>query len=291
MPSRKYLRDTPRFDRSHWPQTWTEEWRYQVVDYFCGKGGVGRSLQKWLPRRMYFGVDNQPYGDEYPGAFVQADLISAFEDDGPPHLPFESNAIADVAWVSWPCTAYSSLSATHYGSKEAALKANPRIPDGLREWLLDRHAHYVIENVPRATAVGDLDANCRVNGLAFGEPYDLTRHFETTFEVPDAYVAGDPAVAVDTREEQSIEELAAAKDLPAEWGKQAVRSAIPWHYVWWILGHCPSIEIPIPETEQRSIDEWGDGVGEYLRFPDDRLGGTDVQGADELGEGTRGVDL
>jgi hypothetical protein len=79
--------------------------------------------------------------------------------------------------------------------------------------------------------------------------------------------------------------------VPAEWGKQAVRSAIPWQYVWWILGHCPSIEIPIPETEQRSIDEWGDGVGEYLRFPDDRLGGTDVQPDDALGEGTRGVDL
>lgn len=270
------LRGSPRFDRSHWPQTWTEEWRVQVADFFAGRGGVGRALEKWFPRWMYFGVDNQHYGTEYPGKFVQADLLGP---DGPPF----QGVVADLIWVSFPCTAYSSLSATHYGSREAALEANPRITDDLREWLLDHAAHYVIENVPGATRAGDLDANCRANGLFFGEDFDLERHFETTFEVPDAYVAGDASITVDTRGDQSVAELAAAKGVPKEWGKQAVRSAVPWQFVWWILAHCPSIPIPAPKMEQRSLNEFsGDGIGRYLRFPDGRLGGTDVDAGDEL---------
>ena len=240
---------------------------------------------------MYFGVDIEPYGDDYPGNFIQADLISPFEDTKNPetNLPF-SGTIADIAWVSWPCEAYSSLSATHYGSKEEALKQNHRIPDAFREFLLENHAHYVIENVPGATRVGDLDANCRVNGLAFREPYDVTRHFETTFDIPDAYIQGNPDLAIDTRGDQSVTELAEAKDIPEAWSgnKQAVRSAIPWQYVWWVLGHCPALEIPIPKTQNRSVAEWGDGVGQYLRHPDDRLGGTDHGSDDELGDGPRG---
>lgn len=270
------IRDRPRFDRSHWPQTWIQEWRVQVADLFCGRGGVGRALDKWFPRRMYFGVDIQPYGDEYPGQFIQADLLA---DGGPPL----DDVVADVVWVSWPCTAYSSLSATYYGSAEAALDENPRITDEFREWLLDHAGHYIIENVPGATKAGDLDANCRCNGLFFGEDFDLERHFETTFEVPDAYVDGDASVTVDTREDQSVAELAEAKGVPKEWGKQAVRSAIPWQYVWWLLSHCPSIPCPVPRMEQRSLGEFsGEGVGCYRKLPGDRLGGTDVAPGDGL---------
>lgn len=47
-----------------------------ATDLFCGRGGVGRALDVWFPRHMFFGVDNQSYGDEYPGQFVQADLPS-----------------------------------------------------------------------------------------------------------------------------------------------------------------------------------------------------------------------
>jgi len=298
------LRESPRFDRSHWPQTWTDQWRVQVADFFAGRGGVGRALDKWFPQTMYFGVDNQPYGAEYPGRFVQADLLT--EED----LPFQG-VVADLIWVSFPCTAYSSLSATHYGSAEAALEANPRITDDLREWLLDHAAHYVtennltwdtplhrtpfygtkwprsgrsvIKNVPRATDVGDLDANCRCNGLFFGEDFDLERHFETTFEVPGAYVAGDATITVDTRVDQSVTELAAAKGVPKEWGKQAVRSAVPWQFVWWVLAYCPSIPLPVPRMEQRSLHEFsGAGIGRHLHFPNNRLGGTDVDAGDEL---------
>jgi len=268
-------RDDPRFDRSHWPHRWTSEWRYQVADFFCGRGGVGQALDAWFPRRMYLGVDKTPYHDDYPGQFVQADLITR-------EPPF-TGVVADLIWVSFPCPAYSSLSATHYGSSAAALEANPRITDELRAWLLEHSAHYVLENVPGATRVGDLDANCRCNGLFFGEAFDLERHFETTFQVPDAYVDGDADVPVDTRADQSVQALAEAKGVPASWGKQAVRSAIPWQYTWWVLSHCPSVPCPAPETAQRRLASFaGEGVGRYLRAPDGRLGGTDVDPGDEL---------
>lgn len=152
-------------------------------------------------------------------------LVDRGRVDRPDSLPALRGLTADVVWVSFPCTAYSSLSATHYGSKEAALEANPRITDEFRKFLLEIALHYVIENVPGATRVSDLDANCRVNGLAFGELYDLERHFEMTFDVPDAYLPGDAGITVDTRDDQSIAELAEAKDVPT-WGKQGVRSAI-----------------------------------------------------------------
>lgn len=281
MGSRLHLRDSPRFDRSHWPQTWTEKWRVQVADFFCGRGGVGRALDEWFSPQMYFGVDNHDHSTPYPGRFVQADLLA---DDGP---PFEG-VVADLIWVAFPCTGYSSLTATNYPRDEyddpraAALADNPRITDALREWLLDHAAHYVIENVPRATECGDLDANCRINGLYFGDSYDYERHFETTFACPDAYVSGEAGVTIDTREDQSIRELAAAKGVPAKWGRQAVRSATPWRYVWWVLSHCPSVPCPAPLGEQRSLSEHGDGVGAYHRFPTDRFGGTDVAPGDGL---------
>jgi hypothetical protein len=213
---------------------------------------------------MYFGVDNQPYGDEYPGQFIQADLLA---DNGPPL----EGVVADVIWVSWPCTAYSSLSATHYGSAEAALEENPRITDEFRDWLLDHAAHYIIENVPGATRSGDLDSNCRCNGLFFGKEFDLERHFETTFEVPDAYVSGDPSVTIDTSGDQSISDLAEEKGVPTRWGKQSVRSAIPWQYVWWLLSHCPSVPCPAPQMEQQTLKAFsGEGIGNYIRHPGDK---------------------
>lgn len=268
-----YLRDSPRFDRTHWPLEWSTEWRYQVADLFCGRGGVGRALGRWLPRRMFFGVDKVDYSDDYPGRFVQADLI----DD----RPFDG-VIADVAWVSFPCTAYSSLSATEYGSAEKALERNPRITDELREWLLEHFGHYVIENVPRASYHGDLDANCRVNGLAFGEGFNLERHFETTFSVPDAYQSGETKIPVDTRDDQSVAELAEAKGVPAEWGKQSVRSALPWQYVWWVLSYCPSIDIPTPKQDQLTMEAVTGNPGRFQMFAEDRMGGTDVAPGDQL---------
>ena len=302
------LRTTPAVDRMAVPQEWTSMWRFQVVDLFSGRGGVGMALAEWLEPRLFAGFDIRDYGDTYPGRFAQVDLLedrpslealaaavdmpsssgyhSRLIDPGrvdrPDSLPTLRGLTADVVWVSFPCTAYSSLSATYYGSKEAALEANPRITDAFREFLLEIAPHYVIENVRGATRDGDLEANCRVNGLAFGKPFDLERHFETTFDVPDAYVPGEPSVTVDTRQDQSVRELAAAKGVPSEWGKQAVRSAIPLEYVWWVLGHCPAIDIPIPERRQWTIGEAADtpgsGPGRHSMFETGDCGGHTCSG-------------
>lgn len=272
-----FLRDTPRFDRSDIGMNWTNEWRYQAVDLFCGRGGVGQAFAGGAAPKdpwTFAGFDIEDYASVYPGEFYQQDLIpmpsiyelaedtscsrgitashttSASVVDDEHGLPTNRGLTADVVWVSWPCVAYSSLSPTHYGSREAALEACPRITDDVRERLLEIAPHYVIENVPGASRLGDLDANVRVNGLAFGQPYGLERHFETTFPVPDAYLPGEPEVAVDTRGDQSIQELADAKGVPASWGKQGVRSAIPEEYVRWILHHCPSCPTPKPAREQ-----------------------------------------
>lgn len=266
-----HLRDTPRFDRSHWPQEWTSEWRIQVLDLFCGRGGVGRALEKWFPQRQYLGVDIEDYSDEYPGEFLQADLIN------PDTRPF-SGVTADVVWVSWPCQAYAEPSAIEYGSAKNALEENPRITDEFREWLLSISAHYIIENVPNASYYGDLDANVQLNGLAFGESYDNTRVFETTFDCPDAHEPGEPEITMSLDDDQSIKELADAKGVPTRWGKSGVRSAIPWVYVWYLLNYCPSVDIPRPKRKQLTINEPVGKAGAHSMFGTGYCGGHKCKG-------------
>ncbi len=230
--------NTPPQQRPTTPRpAWNPPRQLRVLDLCCGRGGVARALAD-LPIEVV-GVDCEDYSDEYPGQFIQADALSY-------RTPVRAFA-ADLVWASPPCTAYSSLSPTAYGSREAALAANPRITEALRETCRSSGAHYVIENVPGASRAGELDANVTLNGLAFGEDYRLTRHFETSFDCPSAAVDGEPGLAVDTRGDQSVAALADAKDVPAAWGKQGVRSAMPPVYVRWLLAHAPldlSIEAP-----------------------------------------------
>lgn len=297
------LRPTPRFDNSDIGMRWRpDRWTFQVVDLFCGRGGVGMALAGTpapLDPWSYAGFDIENYSDVYPGRFGQADLLDdhdlrelADRVDQPAHpypssprtdlsqpdadvhpRPTLTGLTGDVVWASFPCAAYSSLSPTYYGSREAALEANPRITDEFREFLLDIAPHYVIENVPRATKIGDLDANVRVNGLAFAPPdapaeekFDVTRHFETTFPCPDAYrepESDEEYITIGTRadDDQSVAALAEAKGVPA-WGKQSVRSAIPWQYVYWILHHCPSVPGPAPKrVEQLLVPEMTNALG------------------------------
>jgi len=216
-----------------------------VYDLYCGHGGVGLALDGLDIE--YIGVDIMDRSETYPGEFVQADASQPPLDAG-----------ADVVWASPPCTAYSSLSPSYYGSREAALRECPTIPELRVREIADRlGAEYVIENVPGATREGHLDTGCRVNGLAFGKPYDLERHFETSFAVPDALDTGDPSVKIQTRDDddQSAADLAQAKNVPLSWGKQGVRSAIPRCYVNWILHHCPEVEAPKPRRPQQMLTE------------------------------------
>ena len=223
----------------------TERSRPFVVDLYCGHGGVGLALDELGVD--YLGVDIEDRSDTYPGEFVRADASV-------PPLDVD----ADLVWASPPCTAYSSLSPTHYGSREAAMEACPTIPElDIREIAESLGTEYIIENVPGASRVGHLRDATRLNGIAFGRPYVLERHFETSFSVPDAVEAGEPAVKIQTRDgqDQSVRDLAEAKGVPASWGKQGVRSAIPSEYVHWLLSFCPSVDAPRPSREQALLTE------------------------------------
>jgi hypothetical protein len=215
-----------------------------VLDLYSGRGGVGLALDAL--EVAHVGVDIENYADTYPGEFLQGDA-SEFVGGG-----------FDVVWASPPCTAYSTLSPTYYGSREAAMDANPTIPQlRVREIAEAAGAEYVIENVPGATRVGHLDDPARVNGLAFGELYDLERHFETSYPLPDAVEGGDAEVTVQTRDgdDQSSRALAAAKGVPLSWRTQGVRSAIPSEYVRWVLSFCPTVDVARPEREQSMLTE------------------------------------
>lgn len=246
------IRQTPLHERSYWRRDSIHQHHLWFLDLFSGPGGVGHAVKHLLPPDCWMGVDVEDYSEKYPGTFVQADLL-----DG--NAPFDGLA-ADVCWVSFPCTAYSSLSPTHYGSREAALEANPRITDeGIRKVARDNGAHYIIENVPGATRAGDLEPNVRLNGLAFGKPYDCTRHFETSFPCPSAYEPGEPEIAIETREGQgeATRRLAEAKGVPTTWSRQEIRSAIPREFVYWLLHHCPTdaLSAPKPDRAQRTLME------------------------------------
>ncbi len=227
-----------------------------VLDLFCGHGGVGHALAQLDQDINLIGFDIVDRSDTYPGHFVQADMTRP-----PIGAPF-----ADLIWASPPCSPYTSLAPIHYGSREAALEAGLRYLH--RSRVVDVHyrqwsRHWIIENVPGATRVGDLDPDVRLNGLAFGQPYDLERHFQTSFECPNAVAPGTPEISIDTRDEQSVQALADAKGVPAEWGKQGVRSAVPKEYVYWLLHHAPIdvLDIPKPDCLQPDLTTFGGHPG------------------------------
>jgi hypothetical protein len=216
----------------------------RVLDLYSGRGGVGLALDELDVAHV--GVDIEDYSDTYRGEFLRGDA-SEFVGGG-----------FDLVWASPPCTAYSDLSPTAYGSREAAMDACPTIPElRVREIAKSAGAEYVIENVRGASRAGHLRDAARVNGLAFGKPYDLVRHFETSYRLPHAYEPGEPTVKVQTREgqDQSAASLAEAKGVPASWGKQGVRSAIPSEYVRWVLSFCPTLDVPRPAREQAMLTE------------------------------------
>jgi len=52
------------------------------------------------------------------------------------------------------------------------------------------------------------------------------------------------------------------KGVPASWGKQDVRSTLPWQYVYWILHHCPAIPGPPPKrVEQMLVPQMDNTLG------------------------------
>lgn len=227
---------------------------YSVLDLYCLPGGVSRALD--AHDISHLGVDIADNHHEYQGDFVRA---SAAADA----IPLDDSMTFDLVWASPPCTAYSSLSPIQYGSVEAAMEANPTIEDlGVREVCERLGREHVIENVPRATMYGALNDPTRLNGFAFDRPFDYERHFETSFDVPDALGSGEPEVAIRTREDdsQSMMPLAEAKGVPSTWGKQGIRSAMPPFYVEYLLSFCPTLSVPRPERAQQTLDAFEGGL-------------------------------
>lgn len=226
-----------------------------VIDLYSGPGGVGYALAELGYNPI--GVDIVDHGDTYPGEFIRGDASRPPVDVKP-----------DLLWLSPPCTAYSTLSNSnkHRLGFDDPREYYPTFDDlRVREVIEELDPlHYVIENVATCE---DLRDPVRLNGMAFGKPYRLERHFETSFPVPShALVGGDPDVPLNTRNgggrTQSIEDLADAKGVPADWGKQGVRSAIPSEYVRFLLHFCPvTPDVPYPDVvEQRRLAADGGGL-------------------------------
>ncbi len=226
---------------------------WNVLDFFCGPGGVGHSLlrigHKDKIRIGLEGIDNEYYGDTYPGAFNQhdvTDVIGLFE--------MYLDKDIDLIWFSPPCQAYSRLSKTRH--------ENPKEVHGtIAQYGVRTILHYlepkeyIIENVSRCD---DLDDPARINGFGVGEQYGLERWFETSFDCPDAIGSGESMLDMSSGIGRSYVEVAEAKGFPKEWGKAEIRSAIPEAYVRYLLYHCPSTPgVTPPETG-------GDGVQSSL---------------------------
>ena len=234
-----------------------------VIDLYSGRGGVGYALD-----RLGFdhvGVDIEDYSEDYPGEFVQGDasdiewLLNVLES----HL-FEYETV--VLWMSPPCLRYTPLTqinAARYEWDDGEIaRRYPGFDDlNVRGVIaaIDWDA-CIVENVPRCD---ELDSPTRINGLAFGLPFDLERHFETSFEAPHAVETGQPELTMSTRDnynntEYQRRELAAAKSVPTDWPEQSVHSAIPPEYVQYLLHYCPAVDnVSLPESlRQRPLSDY-----------------------------------
>ena len=216
-----------------------------IVDAYSGPGGVGVALDALGKRHV--GIDIQDYSDTYPGAFVQGDA-SAVSWMGRLVGP-------SLLWLSPCCQAYSKLScanASRYDWDETPRERYPTFEDLNVRAVIDavQPDHYIIENV---ATCDELEDPTRLNGFAFGLPFDNERHFETSFPVPDAFETGNPEIVMGRGYVRH--ELAEAKDVPADWSESEIRSAIPREYVQYLLHYCPSVsDVPLPgELQQQRL--------------------------------------
>lgn len=219
-----------------------------VYDLYSGPGGVGYALDALASDYdldlTHVGVDIEDYGDTYPGEFVRADASRPPLQPGP-----------DLLWMSPPCTAYSRISysnASLFGFDDPR-DYYPTFDDLAVRDVLDAldPDHYIIENVATCE---DLHDPTRVNGFGVGLAFDLERHFETSFPVPDAVADGDADAAFFTRtgDWQSKRPLAREKGVPEDWDRQAIRAAMSRERVQYLLAYCPLFPaVPVPTDSPR----------------------------------------
>lgn len=223
----------------------------RILDLCSGPGGVGHALRELLTKfdMRFIGVDIEDYSDEYPGEFIQADVSDLTLDD----LGLDQRV--DLVWASPPCQAYSQ---TSYIWHENPREVHPTIPElNVRETCQRLGRSYVIENVPGCE---HLRSPIALNGGAFELDIEFERWFETSFPVPEwTDETGDDIVRVGMDSER---ELAEAKHVPTDWGKTAIRSAIPGHYVAYLLAHCPALPELEPGWGKEAFAEARSGDGQ-----------------------------
>lgn len=240
----------------------TERCSTVVIDLYSGRGGVGHALDRL--GFEHIGIDIEDYADDYPGTFVQGDASD---------VEWLLNVLARyleeyetvVLWMSPPCLRYTPLTqinAARYDWDEDEMERRyPGFEElNVREVIAAIGPdEYLVENVPRCD---ELKNPTRVNGLAFGLPFDLERHFETSFAVPHAVETGEPDLTMSTRDnynntECQRRELAEAKSVPTDWPEQSVHSAIPPEYVQYLLHYCPAVDgVSLPSSlRQRPLSD------------------------------------
>jgi len=224
-----------------------------VLDLYCSAGGVGRALADHGIGHV--GVDIDDYANTYPGAFVQADasdlgeLVAALEARGLP-------TTYDLVWASPPCLAYTPLShvnASRWGWDESPKERYPTIPElNVRQVCDALGDEYIIENVSRCD---DLHAPIELNGHAFNLGIEARHKFETSFRAYSAVESGETEVQFGKHNRR--DELAAVKDVPAEWSLEEINSAIPKPYVQYLLHYCPTVDgVPKPAMQQANLSAW-----------------------------------
>lgn len=202
----------------------------RILDLYCGGGGVAIGLSHLLSSftGSYLGVDIEDRSDVYPGEFIQTDASTLTLTDLDLHEP------VDLVWASPPCQAYSKLSHIwHDDPKEV----HPTFDElNVHDVCKRLGNEYIIENV---VGCDDLVDPITLNGHAFGLDVTFTRKFETSFPVDTLTAPSNPDAL--TIGEDNEKDIAKAKHVPTHWSKQEIRSAMPRHYVAYLLSHCPSL--------------------------------------------------
>jgi hypothetical protein len=232
--------------------------RIAFIDIYSGPGGVGYALDAIIDEFDlpvdHIGIDITDYSDTYPGDFAQCDASSVGQVINAVWYYLTEYDVV-ILWMSPSCLAYSTIS---YSNCNQVGFDDPRdyYPtfDDLNIRTVLRSVgpdEYIIENVANCE---DIREPTRINGFGVGLPFDLERHFETSFPCPDRLGDGEAEAGHLTRtgDWQSKKLLARIKGVPEDWDRQEIRSAMPRELVQYLLHYCPAFpEIPLPDGVDR----------------------------------------
>lgn len=227
------------------------------IDLFSGAGGVGTAFDTLGIDHV--GFDKDDHSDRYPGEFVQRDLTTGGTIQEINRYATEYDTV--FLWLSPPCQRWSTLTSAHasrYDWPDGEIERRyPGFEElGIRDLIAGiEWDEYVLENVKSCPHLED---RVRVNGHAFDLGIQFLRHFETSFECPDAVETGTSEIVIG--EGYVRDRLAEIKGVPRGWPVNAIRAAIPTEYVQYFLHHAPSVDgVSVPDSlTQRPLTDFTD---------------------------------